>query len=174
MGSQQNQGFQPPIFGKIPKNISQKLIFKNYYVMGQTPLSCYGANPISSNHLNTPLYFIFMSGKVNKICFSLRGEKSHKIKVYLYAVNKKDPEDLISQTFKVNFYAWTQLFSWLVILPLMRIYHFAPKHRDDLITIIIGRFYMKIKAFINQSNKKDRVNYRKDLQIFRLSSSGVS
>ena len=45
---------------------------------------------------------------LNKICVLSRCEKSLKIKVFaLFSCNKKDLEDLISQTYKVKFYVWT-------------------------------------------------------------------
>ena len=56
-------------------------------VMGQIPLSSQGAN--STSYVYSHL--CFLSKKVNKIQILLQGEKSHKLKVLLYAVKQKRP-----------------------------------------------------------------------------------
>ena len=58
-----------------------------FIVMGQIPLSSQGAN--STSYVYSHL--CFLGKKVNKIRILLQGEKSHKFKVFRYAVKQKRP-----------------------------------------------------------------------------------
>ena len=75
-------------------------------VVGQTLLSSQGTN--STSYVYSHL--CFLGKKVNKIRILLQGEKSHKLKVLLYAVKQKRPRRTVFLQFsKVDFYVWTNL-----------------------------------------------------------------
>ena len=87
-------------------------------VMGHTTTFSKGANPTACQTLSNPHIIQIPLWKLNKICFLLKCEKSHKFKVLLYAVKQKRPRRTVFLQFsKVDFYVWT-LWGWLAILPL--------------------------------------------------------
>ena len=101
------KGFRHSVFRKIPKNISPNCILKNYYVMGQTSSSSKKANLAFSHFFNSHQFFFTVFEKLNKICFLMKCDKSHKIKVFaLFSATKKTLWICIATDLQGQFLRW--------------------------------------------------------------------